>query len=76
MNSNTINKVENLFRPLNSYLKNNTDLSEEAVALVSAFVEGVVVKHYDSSYAQEVYAYARDQLISEQVSMVMEVVGR
>jgi hypothetical protein len=39
-------------------------------------VEAIVIKHYDSKYAPEIYSYSKDQLISEQVSLVMEVVGR
>ena len=49
--NNTINKHENLFRPLNSFLKNNQELSAETVDLMVLFVEEIVVKYYDKHYA-------------------------
>jgi hypothetical protein len=35
-----------------------------------------VVKHFDNHYVPDIYAYSKDHLVSEQVSLVMEVVGR
>ena len=43
---------------------------------MSKFVERAVVKYYDSRYAPDIFSYSKDHLISEQVSLVMEVVGR
>lgn len=76
MQNNTVNKHENLFKPLHSFIKNNTELSPDALEFITHSVESIVIKHYDSKYAPEIYTYSKDQLISEQVSLVMEVVGR
>jgi hypothetical protein len=66
-----VNKHENLFKPLHAFLKNNAELSGEALQFITDSVEFIVIKHYDSRYAPEIYAYSKDQLISEQVSLVM-----
>ena len=73
---NTVNKHENLFKPLLAFTKNNAELSPAALAFITDSVEAIVTKYYDSRYAPDIYAYSKDQLISEQVSLVMEVVGR
>jgi len=51
-------------------------LSAEALTYITDTVEAQIVKYYDSNYATEIYSYSKDHLVSEQVSMVMEVVGR
>lgn len=76
LNSNLINRPDNLFKPLHSFLRNNSELSEEACNLMRMAVEEEVVAHYDAHYAPEVHAYSKDHLVSEQVMFVMEVVSR
>ena len=49
--NNTVNKHENLFKPLHSFIKNNTELSPEALEFITQSVEAIVIKHYDSKYA-------------------------
>jgi hypothetical protein len=61
---NTINKQETLFKPLHAFAKNNAELSPSAIQFITDSVEAVVIKHYDTRYAPEVFAYAKDQLIS------------
>jgi len=56
---------------LNAFLKNNAELSPEALTHITASVEGQIVKHYDAHYASEIYSYSKDHLVSEQVSLVM-----
>lgn len=72
----TVNKHETLFKPLHAFIKNNNELSPSALPFINQAVEAAVTKYYDSRYAHDIYAYSKDQLISEQVSLVMEVVGR
>ena len=76
MQNNTINKYENLFKPLQGFFKNNSELNEKCSIIISNFVERSVVKYYDTHYAPEIMSYSKDNLIFEQVSLVMEVVGR
>jgi hypothetical protein len=76
LQSSTINKHDTLFKPLHGFIKNNGELTEECAGVIASFVEKAVVKYYDSHYAHEILSYSKDHLIYEQVSLVMEVVGR
>ena len=61
---NTINKYDNLFKPLQGFIKNNGDLTPDCIKVISAFVEQQVVKYYDSSYAPDILAYSNSHLIN------------